>query len=90
MSAESLALAVLMGFAFGAISHWLWCWSPGKAAAVLVLVFSCTTLAQQLWRMFDGDPATGSIEELLNITTLRIVMATCAVIAAGLLHRRCY
>lgn len=85
MTHESILLAALMGVGFAGIAHWLWHWDAGKTAAVLLLVYATTTLAQLLWRLFDG---IGTIDEVVTISGNRLAMAAAAVLTAWLLHRR--
>jgi hypothetical protein len=86
MSPEAYALALATGIVFGVITHWLWCWSAGKVAAVLFLVWIVTTFAQQMLRIFQG---LGEAPELIDISTLRLAQGIAAVMTAAVLHRRC-
>jgi hypothetical protein len=86
LESEPVLLALLTGAGFGAIIHWVWCWSPGKTAAVLVLLYIMQTLAQQVWRVLDG---VGTVEEAFIVGFYRLAFAIGAVAIVGLLHRRC-
>ena len=83
---DLLVLATLTGLSFGYIVYRIGS-TTARLAVLLVMLYIFQTFALQVYRVVDG---TGTIDELLVVSELRVTFTIAAVAMLALLNRRAW
>lgn len=84
MAPEQFLLAILSGIGFGYIVYRMGS-TTARLAVMLVMLYVFQTFAQQVYRVVEG---TGSMNELLTVSGLRLAFSVAAVLILFVLNRR--